>query len=74
MRDVLFREEGFVFSCRVSGILVHDGQVLVQCPPGTTKHAFIGGHVMLGETQAEALVREYMEELHAPVTLPSCWR
>lgn len=68
MRDVLFREEGFVFSCRVSGILVHDEQVLVQCPPGTTEHAFIGGHVMLGETQAEALVREYMEELHVPVT------
>ena len=67
MRDVLFREDSFVFSSRVSGILVHNGQVLVQCPPGTTEHAFIGGHVMLGETQAEALVREYMEELHAPV-------
>lgn len=68
MRDILFREDGFVFSSRVSGILVHDGRVLVQCPPGTTEHAFIGGHVMIGETQAEALVREYMEELHAPVS------
>lgn len=68
MRDILFRGDNFVFSSRVSGVLVHDGQVLVQCPPGTTEHAFIGGHVMLGETQAEALVREYMEELHAPVT------
>ena len=68
MRDILFKEEKFVFSSRVSGILVHDGKVLVQCLPGTTEHAFIGGHVMLGETQAEALMREYMEELHAPVT------
>jgi len=68
MRDVLFREDQFVFSSRVSGVLVYDGQVLVQCPLGTTEHAFIGGHVALGETQAEALVREFMEEIHAPVT------
>ncbi len=68
MQDILFRDKHFIFSCRVSGILVHNGRALVQCPPGTTEHAFIGGHVMLGETHAEALVREYMEELHAPVT------
>ena len=68
MRDILFKEENFVFSSRVSGILIHDGRVLVQCPPGTTEHAFIGGHVALGETQQEALVREFMEEIHAPVT------
>ncbi len=67
-RDILFKEDTFVFSSRVSGVMVHDGRVLVQCPPGTTEHAFIGGHVMVGETQAEALVREFMEELHAPVT------
>jgi 8-oxo-dGTP pyrophosphatase MutT (NUDIX family) len=68
VRDILFKEDSFVFSSRVSGILVHNGKVLVQCPPGTTEHAFIGGHVMVGETQAEALVREFMEEIHAPVT------
>ena len=68
MRDILFKEDTFVFSSRVSGILIHDGRVLVQCPPGTTEHAFIGGHVMIGETQSEALVREFMEEIHAPVT------
>lgn len=68
MRDILFKEDKFVFSSRVSGILVHEGKVLVQCPPGTTEHAFIGGHVMLGETQADALVREFKEEIHAPVT------
>lgn len=65
-RDLLFREQDFVFSCRATGILIHDGYVLLQ-KPDNDDYAFPGGHVIAGETCEETLVREYQEEIHAQV-------
>lgn len=69
MRDILFREPDFVFSFRVGGVLIHDGCVLLQRPDDDDGYAVIGGHVAALETAEEALRREYMEELRAPVTV-----
>ena len=69
MRDILFREPDFVFSYRVGGMLIHDGHVLLQRPDDDDGYAVIGGHVAAMETAEAALCREYMEELHAPVTV-----
>lgn len=66
MRDILFREPDFVFSYRVGGILERNGRILLQRPKGDD-FAIIGGHVSAMETAAEALVREYREELHVEV-------
>ena len=66
MRDILFREPDFVFSYRVGGILEVDGRILLQRPKGDD-FAIIGGHVSAMETAAEALAREYREELHAEI-------
>lgn len=60
--DILFSTEEYIFSYRVAGILVQDEKVLLQCPEGDTAHAFPGGHIKLGETNEEALVREFQEE------------
>lgn len=67
-QDILFRQEHFVFSYRVAGILYHQGHILVQRPPHDDC-ALIGGHVAAGETAEEALIREYREELHAPIAV-----
>ena len=66
-KDILYREEGFVFSCRVGGVLVHNGRMLFQREIGDDGYAVIGGHVTRGESCADTLVREFMEEIHAPV-------
>ena len=58
MSDILFHHDNYIFSYRVSGILVCDGKVLLQAPKNTGEYAFIGGHVALGETNAETLMRE----------------
>ena len=66
-RDLLFRREGFVFSYRVGGVLIRDGKMLLQKPKDEDDYAFIGGHVAAFETTADALRREFREELHADV-------
>jgi len=64
--DVLFKEENFIFSYRVGGILLHNGRILLQRPKNDD-YAIIGGHVAGMETSVEALKREYEEELHAKI-------
>lgn len=69
MSDILFKTEDYIFSYRVSGILVYGGYVLLQAPKNTGEYAFIGGHVALGETNAETLMREWREEVGADIVV-----
>ncbi len=64
--DILFKQENFVFSYRVGGVLNHNGKILLQRPQNDD-YSIIGGHVASMETSAEALKREYEEELHAKI-------
>jgi len=61
--DILFKTKDYLFSYRVSGILVRDGKVLLQKPTNDGSYAFPGDHVVLGETNAETLIREWKEEI-----------
>lgn len=63
MSDIIFHRDNYIFDYRVAGILVRDGKVLLQAPKNTGEYAFPGGHVALGETNAETLVREWCEEV-----------
>ncbi len=67
-KDILFKEEDFVFSYRVGGILIRNGRILLQ-KPKNDDYAIIGGHVSRMETGAEALKREFWEELHARIAV-----
>ncbi len=67
MGDILFKTEDYVFSYRVSGVLIHNGKVLLQKLSGDEGYALIGGHVAFGETTEEALVREFKEEVRADI-------
>jgi len=62
-RDILFKTENFVFSYRVAGILVKNEKVLLQRPINNTDYSIPGGHVSLGETNQESLIREFKEEI-----------
>lgn len=66
MRDILFKEEDFIFSYRVAGILMHEGRILLQRPVDDD-FAIPGGHVAAFETTKETLVREFKEEICADV-------
>ncbi len=64
--DILFKQEDFIFSYRVGGILIRNGKILLQRPKNDD-YAIIGGHVASMETSADALKREFEEELHAKI-------
>ena len=61
--DILFKTDEYVFSYRVAGICIHNNKVLLQKPTNDTAFAFPGGHVELGETNAQTLFREFKEEI-----------
>lgn len=64
--DILFKNDDFVFSYRVGGILIHNEKILLQRPKNDD-YAIIGGHVAAMETSMETLKREFEEELHAEI-------
>ena len=69
MSDILFRTNNYVFSYRVAGICIQNGKVLLQKPTNDNGFAFPGGHVALGETNEETLIREFKEEIGADISV-----
>lgn len=67
MDDILFKTDNYIFSYRVGGILIYNHKVLLQRLRGEDGYAVIGGHVALGETTAETIVREFKEEIGADI-------
>jgi len=65
-RDILFKQEDFIFSYRAAGVLIHDGRILLQRPKGD-EYSYIGGHVAAFETTEETLIREFREETGADI-------
>lgn len=70
-KDIIFKTDDYVFSYRVAGVLLHNGKVLLQKPENDTGYAIPGGHVALGETNEETLVREFKEEINADIKVGS---
>lgn len=64
--DILFKNDDFVFSYRVGGILIRNGKILLQRPKNDD-YSIIGGHVAAMETSIETLKREFEEELHTKI-------
>ena len=67
MKDWLFTGENYICDLRTVGVLVRDGKILVQRERNCKEYALPGGHVMIGETTEDGLVREYMEETGAAI-------
>lgn len=62
-KDWLFISDEFICDLRTAAVLVKDDKILVQRERNGTEYALPGGHVKIGETLEEALIREAMEEM-----------
>ncbi len=68
MSDIIFKTDDYVFSYRVAGIIIHEGKILLQ-KVDDDGYSFPGGHVSLGETNEETLIREFKEEINVNITV-----
>lgn len=59
--DVKIYNDDFKFKFRVSGIVIHDGKILVS-EYGKSTYCLPGGYVQFKETSQEAILREMKEE------------
>lgn len=65
MKDWHFKDDNSICLFRTVGILLRNEKILVQCDNGI--YALPGGHVKVGETSDETLIREYKEETGADI-------
>ena len=66
-KDWIFKTDELICDLRTVGVLVRDGKLLVQRDRDGSEYALPGGHVKIGETTAQGLVREYKEETGADI-------
>lgn len=60
--DVSFLHDGWLFRLRAAAVIIQEGKVMMASNPGSPYLYSVGGAVMLGESLAEAAVREVAEE------------
>lgn len=61
--DWIFSGEGWTCDVRVAGVLLKEGKILLQREENGNEYAVPGGHIKIGETLEDGLVREWMEEM-----------
>lgn len=69
MMDWIFVTEEGVCDLRTAGVLIRNGRIVVQRDRDGSEYAIPGGHVRIGETTQDALLREYREETGAAVRI-----
>ena len=69
MGKAQLRDGDTVFLCRVAGVAVHKGRALLHRSEHDDFWALPGGRIEVGETSAQALRREMLEEVGAEVTV-----
>jgi len=66
-KDWLYSDGENTCSFRTVGLLIRNNKILVQREKDGTEYALPGGHVKIGETSEESLIREYKEETGADI-------
>ena len=62
-KDWLFSTDTYICDLRTVAVLIKDDKILVQRDADGTEYALPGGHVKIGETLEDGLIRETMEEM-----------
>lgn len=62
-KDWLFASDDYICDLRTAAVLVKDNKILVQRERNGNEYALPGGHVKIGETLEDGLIREAMEEM-----------
>lgn len=62
-KDWIFADDKYTCALRTAGVLIKDNMILVQKDKNSNEYALPGGHIKIGETSENALVREIMEEI-----------
>lgn len=63
--DILIEKNNYLFSYRIGGVLIKDDKIFLT--KGGNSYSLIGGHVKIGETSEEAIIREFKEETNLDV-------
>ncbi len=66
-KDWLFKDEDFICNFRSAGILIKNNKILLQREKNGSEYALLGGHVKIGESSSDALIREFKEETDADI-------
>lgn len=68
-KDWIFSSDKFVCDLRTVGVLIKDNRILVQRDKEGKEYALPGGHIKIGETLENGLIREYKEETGAEIRI-----
>jgi ADP-ribose pyrophosphatase YjhB (NUDIX family) len=66
-KDWHFVTDEYICGLRTVGVLVKDGKILVQRDRDGKDFALPGGHIQIGETLEDGLIREFKEETGADI-------
>ena len=61
-KDRLFSSGNYICDVRTVGVLIKDNKILVQRERNGNEYALPGGHIKIGETLENGLIREFKEE------------
>ena len=62
-KDWLFATDEYICDLRMVAVLIKDDKILVQRDRNGSEYALPGGHIRIGETLENGLIREIMEEM-----------
>ena len=62
-KDWLFATDKYICDLRPVAVYVKDNKILVQRDKNGNEYALPGGHIKIGETLENGLIREMMEEI-----------
>lgn len=68
-KDWLFASKEYFCDLRTVGVLVRNNKILVQRDKNGNEYALPGGHIKIGETLENGLIREYREETGVDINI-----